>query len=145
MAQTFTDDNVFNGTYGELWLDGEYVAQVTKFRAEVTGNYEDVKRAGSLIVGKKLAGLETEGEVALSKVDSKIAKAESEAFKAGRALSHTIIGKIADPGAVGHERIQLSGVKFEKATLADWENGSLGEENYSFTFSEWKWLDSTEG
>lgn len=142
MAATFTDDNVINGTYGEMWLDGVYVAQVTKVRAELTKNFEDVKRARSLVVGKKLSGIETEGEVTLSKVDSNLAKAEADALAEGKSLSHTIISKLADPGAIGFERIALYGVKFEKATLADWENGSLGEENYSFTFDSWKYMDA---
>lgn len=142
MAQTFVDDNVINGTYGEMWLDGEYVAQVTKVRAELTKNFEDVKRARSLIVGKKLSGIETEGEVTLNKVDSKLAKSEADALAQGKSLSHTIISKLADPEALGYERVAFYGVKFEKATLADWENGSLGEENYSFTFSGWEYLDA---
>lgn len=142
MAQTFNADNVLSGTYGEVWLNGEYIAQATKFRAELTKNFEDVKLPRSLVVGKKLSGIETEGEITLSKVDSKIAKMEADALKNGKSLSHTIIGKLADPNGLGNERVVLYGVKFEKATLADWENGSLGEENYSFTFSDWDYLDS---
>lgn len=142
MAQTFNADNVINGAYGELWLNGEYVAQVTKFRAELTKNFEDVKMPRSLVVHKKLSGIETEGELTLAKVDSSLAKMEADALAEGKSLSHTIIGKIADPNGLGEERVTLYDVKFEKATLADWENGSLGEENYSFTFSRWAYLNA---
>ena len=38
--------------------------------------------------------------------------------------------------------IAAYGCKVEKATLADWESGSLGEENYSFTFEDWEYLDA---
>lgn len=144
MSSTFNDANVINGTYGECWLDGEYMAQVTKLRAELTKNYDDVKRARSLVVGKKLTSIDTEGEVTLAKIDSTIAKTEADALKEGKSLTHTIISKLADPAAMGHERIALYGVQFEKATLADWENGSLGEESYSFTFSDWEYLDAIE-
>lgn len=145
MAQTaFLDDNVINGTFGELWLNGEYVAQVTKLRAEVTKNFEDVARPRTLMAGKKLTSIESEGEVTLAKVDSALAKAEADALAQQKSLSHTIIAKLADPGALGEERIALYGVKFEKATLMDWENGSLGEENYSFTFDSWEYLDAID-
>lgn len=144
MAQTFNADNVLSGTYGELWLDGEYVAQITAFRAELTKNFEDVKMPRSLVVHKKLSGIETEGEITLAKVDSSLAKTEADALKSGKSLSHTIIGKLADPNGKGEEKIVLYDVKFEKATLADWENGSLGEENYSFTFGDWDYQDAID-
>lgn len=144
MATTFDSTNVINGTYGECWVDGEVMAQVTKLRIELTKNYDDVKRARSLVVGKKLTSIDTEGEVTLAKIDSSIAKKEADALKEGKSLTHTIISKLEDPAALGAERIAIYGVQFEKATLADWEHSSLGEENYSFTFSDWEYLDAIE-
>ena len=34
MPKKFKAEQVFNGTWGEAWLDGEYLAQVTALKAE---------------------------------------------------------------------------------------------------------------
>lgn len=144
MAVSYTAENVLSGTFGELWLNGEEIAQATKFSAELGKNFEDINMPRSLVVGKKLTGIEPTGEVTLNKVDSKLAKMEADALKAGKSLSHTFIGLLSDPNGLGEERVALYGVKFEKATIMDWERGSLSEENYSFTFTDWEYLDSID-
>lgn len=35
---------VMSGTEGELWIDGEYMAQVESFKAEVNLNKQEVKQ-----------------------------------------------------------------------------------------------------
>jgi hypothetical protein len=138
----FNSENVISGTYGEVWIDGEYMAESTKCRLEVTIDYEDVRRPRKLMPGKKMTGINGEGEITLNKVSSTVAKKVSDKIKAGQTPSFTIISKLDDPDSLGAERIAAYGCKFEKATLADWESGSLGEENYSFTFEDWEYLDA---
>lgn len=36
MPKEFKAEQVINGTFGEMWLDGEYMAQVISLKAEVT-------------------------------------------------------------------------------------------------------------
>ena len=31
----YTSDQVFNGTYGEVWFDGDYMAETESLKAEV--------------------------------------------------------------------------------------------------------------
>ena len=38
----YTSDQVYNGTYGEVWVNGNYLAETKSFRAEVNCNYEAV-------------------------------------------------------------------------------------------------------
>ena len=66
----FDDNQVWSGTWGQVWIDGELMSEATAFRAEVNLNYEDVKRTRTLMTGKKLTGLEGEGEITLHKVSS---------------------------------------------------------------------------
>ena len=129
------------GTFGEVWLDDDYMAEANKLRAEVTINYDDVKMARKLMTGKKMTGLEGSGEIQLVKVSSAVAKKISDKIKAGQTPSFKIISKLKDPDAIGAERVVLYGCKFEKATLADWEHGNIGSESYSFTFEDWDLLD----
>lgn len=129
------------GTFGEMWLDDDYMAEANKLRAEVNVSYDDVRMARKLMVGKKMTQLEGEGEIQLVKVSSYLAKKISDKLKAGQTPSFKIISKLKDPDAIGAERVVLYGCKFEKATLADWEHGNIGSESYSFTFEDWDLLD----
>lgn len=129
------------GTFGEVWLDDDYMAEANKLRAEVNISYDDVRMARKLMVGKKMTQLEGEGEIQLVKVSSYLAKKISDKLKAGNTPSFKIISKLKDPDAIGAERVVLYGCKFEKTTLADWEHGNIGSESYSFTFEDWDLLD----
>lgn len=57
----YTSNQVFNGTYGEMWLDGDYMAETESLKAEVDLSYEPVSRPRSLTDGKKLTGIEGKG------------------------------------------------------------------------------------
>ena len=130
------------GTFGEVWLDDEYMAEANKLRLEVNISYDDVRMARKLMVGKKMTGLEGSGEVQLVKVSTFLAKKISDKIKAGQTPSFKIISKLKDPDAIGAERVVAYRCKFEKTTLADWEHGNIGSESYSFTFEDWDLLDT---
>nr|DAZ65529.1 MAG TPA: tail tube protein [Caudoviricetes sp.] len=140
----YTSDQVFNGTYGEVWFDGDYMAETESLKAEVDLSYESVSRVRNLADGKKLIGIEGKGEVKLKKVSSYVTKKMSGKLKKGKSPSFTIISKIDDPDAIGAERVALYGCKFDKMILADWERKKVGEESYSFTFEDWELLDTTK-
>ena len=36
MKKSFKPSQVINGTWGEVWMDGEYLAQVKALKAEIT-------------------------------------------------------------------------------------------------------------
>ena len=134
----FDDTQVWVGTWGQVWVDGELLSEATAFRAEVTLNYEDVSRTRTLMTGKKLTGLEGEGEITLHKVSSFIMNKVAADIKKGIVPDITIESSIQDPAGIGEERIAVKHVKFEKITLADWEAKTLGEESYSFSFTDFE-------
>ena len=41
----YTSDQVFNGAYGELWVDGDYMAEAEAVKAEVLCDKENVRKA----------------------------------------------------------------------------------------------------
>ena len=45
------------------------------------------------------------------------------------------------PDASGSERIVIKDATFDSLILADWEVDKMGDESYSFTFSDWDLLD----
>jgi hypothetical protein len=66
-------------------------------------------------------------------------------LKAGKQTSVTIISKLADPDAMGAERIVVRDAVLDELTLADWAAKKAGEESIPFTFSDWDLLDTIEG
>ena len=62
--------NIMNGSWGEVWIDGEYMAEVKSFKAEVELEFEDINLPRELGKHKKLTGYEGTGEVVLYHVTS---------------------------------------------------------------------------
>lgn len=137
----FYDEQVINGTWGEVWIDSDYFAEVISCKAEMNAQYADILRVGRLTKGKKLIGLEGTGEVKIHKISSQISKKNLDTFKAGKVPKSTIITKVSDPDNGGTERVALYNCVFEKAILADWEAQKNGEETYSFSFTDAEYLD----
>lgn len=141
MVKEFRAEQVINGTFGEVWVDGEYLANVTALKAEVTLKKTAISMVQRLMEGQKMTGLEMKGEIKLHKINSFFIKKMNECFRRGKMMTCTIISNVKDPDALGGERIALYNCLFDKMTLADWEAGKMGEESYSFTFEDWEILD----
>lgn len=141
MAKAYTANQVINGTFGEVWFDDDYLAEVVSGQAKVSLTYDDVKRARCLMVAKKLIKAEGKGSIKLNHVRSNIVKKTSDTIKSGKTPSFKIIMKLEDPDALGAERIVLYGCKLDELTLMDWENGKITEETLSFTYENYELLD----
>lgn len=141
MAKAYTANQVINGTFGEVWFDDDYLAEVVSGQAKVSLTYDDVKRARCLMIAKKLIKAEGKGSIKLNHVRSNIVKKTSDTIKSGKTPSFKIIMKLEDPDALGAERIVLYGCKLDELTLMDWENGKITEETLSFTYESYELLD----
>ena len=141
MAKAYTANQVINGTFGEVWFDDDYLAEVVSGQAKVSLTYDDVKRARCLMGAKKLIKAEGKGSIKLNHVRSNIVKKTSDTIKSGKTPSFKIIMKLEDPDALGAERIVLYGCKLDELTLMDWENGKITEETLSFTYESYELLD----
>lgn len=139
--QSYKPENVINGTWGEAWIDGNYLAEVTALQAKVTLQKADVNMTRRLMKAQKVVGMEGKGTLKLNKVSSFFIKLMSDNMKQGKQTTCTIISKLADPDALGAERIVLKDVTFDELTLIDWEAKKNGDESVPFTFSDWDLLD----
>ena len=108
----FKAKQVISGTWGQLWYDGEYMAEIVSGKAEITYKKTAVQQACKLTEGQKITGLEQ------------------------------IIMKVSDPDSVGGEKIALTGCVLDKMILADFETNKLGERSYGFTFENWDIMES---
>lgn len=137
----FDEKRVMSGTWGEMWIDNEYMAEIIGFKAEIDPKFEDVPKARSLATGKKLAGIEPSGEFKFHKVNTKYQKKVSDNLKKGKATVVKLISNIDDPDSDGNERVVIYDALLGKVTLADWELQKLGETTIPFTFTDWDFED----
>lgn len=132
---------VINGTWGEVWLDGEKLAECYGFQAKVSFNKEDIPRCGTLAVDKKISGTAGTGSLKLYKVFSRAGILIGEKIRSGQDARFTFISKLKDPDAYGAERIAIYNAGFDDLTLADWEAKTLGKTEMPFTFTDFEYLD----
>ena len=140
--KSYTPEKVINGTFGEVWVDDDYMAEVTALEAKVSLDKTEVNQVGTLAKGYKITGSDGKGTLKLNKVSSYFIKKLSDNTKAGKTTTCTIISKLNDPDSFGAERIQLNGCTFDELTLANWEAKKLGEESIAFSFTSWEVLDT---
>ncbi len=134
-------NETMNGTFGQVWLDGELIAECYGLQAKGSFTKEDVNICGKMAVDKKVTGISYTGSLKLHKVNSRMAIAVGEKIRSGSDPRFTIISKLADPDAAGAERIAIKNVSFDDVTLADWEAAKKGSIEAPFTFTDFEFLD----
>lgn len=140
--QGYRPEQVWSGTWGELWINGNYYAEVTAFKANVKLDKQEINKVGTLAKGYKTVGLTCTGSMKLNKVSSSLMKEISDNLKLGKVTVMTIIAKINDPDGIGPERVAIKDATFDEIDLANWEAKKILEENIPFTFSDWEVLDA---
>ncbi|MDF2923173.1 MAG: putative phage protein [Paenibacillaceae bacterium] len=131
-------EKVINGTFGELWLEGEYVAEVKGLQAKVSVEKEDIPVAGKFATDSKFIGYKGTGTLRMYKTNSRMITKLSESIKAGAIPRFQILSQVNDPSADGAERILIKDAAFDDLTLIDWELRKNGELECPFTFTDWK-------
>lgn len=144
MAAMYDSKRAINGTYGEVWLEGELVREATGLKADMALGFVDVPMCGDLAKHQKVNGMSGNGSITMTKVNSRMAIKLSDMLKKGKTPTFTIISKLADPDAYGAERVVLKNCQFSTLTLADWTSGQVGSITQNFTFTDWDYLDIIE-
>ena len=133
---------VFNGTHGELWIDGDYMAEIQKFSAEVELKKDEFQFVKHHNTDFKVTGYSCKGSIEMKKVSSYFLSKMSDNMRAGKTTVCQLVASISDPDAIGSERIVIKDAVFDKLTLMDFEAGKSLDESYDFTFTDWEVLDS---
>ena len=126
----------------EVWINDELVDEIKAFQAKYEFDKEEVNIAGDMFTHYKVIGYNGSGSMTLNKTNSRMIKMLIEYVKEGLEPEITIVGKLADPGNEGSERISLSEVSFDDLTLFDFEVKTLGEVECPFTFVKCTTLDT---
>ena len=134
MSGKVQGNKTLSGTWGELWVDGEKVWEMSKVEAKVTANREDVQLG--LDVDSKMTGLKGEFTIVVKKVYSRYVTV-FENWKKGIDQRCQLITKLADPDAVGEqqERYSIVNAWFNELPLVNMEKGGIIEEEVSGGFT----------
>jgi len=133
---------VMSGTNGEVWIDGDYMAQITEFKANVTLKKQAVNIVKQMADEFKVVGWEGKGSLKMNHVSSYMVTKMAANIKAGKQTVCTLISKLSDPDSIGTERVVIKDATFDSLTLADWTAKKIGDESYNFTFTDFDILDS---
>lgn len=135
---------VMSGTWGEVWLDNEYVAETYKLQAKIGYNKEEIAVCGKMGVDVKVTSYKGTGSLGMHKVNSRMARKIGEAIRNGRDIRFTLISKLDDPDSYGSERVAIYNVSFDDLTLVDWEAKTPGKIESPFTFTDYEFLDMVD-
>ncbi|KXS42848.1 MAG: hypothetical protein AWU54_1196 [Candidatus Frackibacter sp. T328-2] len=144
MPESIDAKRVINGTYGEVWLNDDKVAEAKGLEATIEINKEDINLPRQLGTDQKMTGWNGTGTLRLNKVFTRIGKALTEQLKRGKDARFVIVSKLKDPDSYGAERVAIKGVSFDSLTLANWETGSITESEESFTFTDFDYIDEID-
>ena len=64
----YSPEKTINGTFGELWIDDYYLAEVTALEAKVSLEKSEVNMVGKLAKGYKVTGMDCKGTIKFNKV-----------------------------------------------------------------------------
>lgn len=134
--------NVFYGSRGMIWIDGEKVAEITEIKATLTAEKIEVNMARKMNKGYKVVGFEGKGSFKVWKVTTYFIEKLAPSIKEGRQVLFTIVSEVADPDAVGNERVALYKCQVDSVDLINWAVKKLSEEEYNFTFEDYEVLDA---
>lgn len=124
---------VINGTYGKLYIESNWQTNINHLEANVEAEKKELNLSGDNWVRHKLGALKGTGTMSGFKVTSDMIKLGFTPF--------TIISRLEDPEAFGHETIVLNNVILDKLQLANWTAGEEVKEEWTFTFEGYSLKD----
>ena len=142
--KSYEAKNVMSGTWGELYIDDEQMAQLTEFKASVSFEKAAVNMVGLLDEQYKIVGRKSKGSLKMNHVSSYFVNKLHDDFQNGKQTVMQMVVKVADPDAKGSERYLLKNVVFDELTIIDFSAKKLCEDSYNFTFAGWEKLDTVK-
>lgn len=141
MSKIDSAKRVMSGTYGELWWDGELIAECDKFSAKYTQSKEVVNLARQTVEDSKVMGSKGTGSFRVYKVYSRF-RDYADAVQSGKDVRGTFVSKLDDPDAYGAERVAIYNVSLDEVPLVNWEHKTIQKDEVPFTFTSHKFLET---
>ncbi|OPY64080.1 MAG: Phage-like element PBSX protein XkdM [Pelotomaculum sp. PtaU1.Bin065] len=128
---------VIYGSYGQIYIDGEWQTNFNHLEAKVAQNKIELNLSGDGWVRHKRGSKKGTGTLSGFKVTSTMIQNGFAKFE--------IVSKLDDPEAYGFERIRLKNVMPDELQLANWTAGEEVKEDVPFTFEEYELQDAIVG
>lgn len=141
MSKIDSAKRVMSGTFGELWWDGELIAECDKFSAKYTQSKEVVNLARQTVEDSKVMGSKGTGSFRVYKVYSRF-RDYADAVQSGKDVRGTFVSKLDDPDAYGAERVAIYNVSLDEVPLVNWERKTIQKDEVPFTFTSHKFLEA---
>lgn len=142
MSDTIRGNKVISGTWGEVWVEGDKIFELSKFEQKISANREDVQFGIS--VDSKITGLKGEFTLSVKRVYTRYNDV-FENWKNGIDQRVQIICKVQDPDAINGqiERYSTENCWFNDLPLVSYEKGAIIEQEVTggFTPSDMQLLD----
>jgi hypothetical protein len=143
MANAMNPTKVMNGSYGQVFHEGQWLMNIKQVEATVEFNKQEIQRAGTRWTGHKVTSIKGTGTMSGYKVTTDFLDkigAMAESDSAG-VFQTELIFKLDDPESYGVLSIRLKGVQFDKVEILKFEVGNIVEEEMPFTFEGYEVLD----
>lgn len=135
-------NRILKGNSGNVWFNGQLLANVKKIEAKVKGEFEDINFCGDNATYSIYNGWSGEGTLTLQKIDSTVWEMVAEAYKSGVMPDIKIITSVKDNSTGQSERASISNIIFTEFSLVNFEAKKLLEEEFPFKFSNYEVLES---
>ena len=133
---------IINGTFAEIWVNNDYIAECSKGQAKVEFTKEEIKQCNQIFTDYKKVACKGTGSITLHKVNSRMGLTNTRFVTEYKDERFTIMMSLNDPDAYGAERVVLTGVDFDDLTLFDFEAQKPLEVEVPFTFTGYEYLDT---
>lgn len=134
---TMKSTSVINGSFGKVYVDGQWLMHVYGIEASGEVNYEEVKRSGTRSVGHKAGSVSYSGTIQSYHVSNEFTnKIRQISDDSMGAYFTELIVALEDPEnpQLGREKIRLKGVQFTNIPVISFEHGSMVEQELQFVF-----------
>lgn len=135
---SFRAQNTISGKEGRVFLDGEELAYIKVFEADIEKNKSEVNIMGRRMTGHKTTGATGTGTATFYKVTSKFVRLIAEYVKTGVDPYFTMQSVLDDKSSGrGVERVTLFDVNFDSGKVGNLDVDSEAlEEEVPFTFED---------
>ncbi len=126
-------NRVLSGSFAELWIDGNRVAEAENIQLAIQFQRTDVQIG--MDIDSKITGFRGEGQLRLRQVFSRFFDIVEQA-KAGRDLRITITTALKDPDSFGgqEERYSVADVALTDLPLVNYTTGKINQQVIRFRF-----------
>lgn len=131
----FTENDVLNGKYYSLWLNGDLRGEVKTASAETALKTEEIPIAGQLGNGIVITGASGTGTLTFYKVFGNLSKDINAALKSGKAFTFDLISELTDAGETDSERIIIEDCKITKWKIIDEDISKILDQSFDFSYN----------